>query len=84
MATKKQPNKTGKLRDYAINNGISMDKLANMVGVSKSQLYYIDRFDNPEIKLDTIMKIYHGTKRDFGTGLKPAQYLKNFDSEVFN
>ena len=72
-----------KLRDYAISKGMSVVKLAELTKVSKSQLYYIDRFDNPEIKLDTIVKIYHGTKRKYGKGLRPHEYLKNFDKEVF-
>lgn len=72
-----------KLRDYAIQNGLTMQKLADLTKVSKSQLYYLDRFDNPEIKMDTMVKIYHGTKRKFGKGLQPNTYLKGFDREVF-
>ena len=84
MANKKQLIKYGKLRDYAISMGISMGKLAKIVDMSESQLYYIDRFDNPEIRLSTIVKIYNGTKEEFGVGLKPYQYLKDFNKEVFD
>lgn len=66
------------LREYCNSKEITMLEFAKATEVSFSYLYRIQNKEDINVTANTIVKIYQGTKRVFGEGLKPSEYLKNF------
>ena len=60
-----------------LNPKASFDTLAAITGLTETTLYRINRYPNDHrMKLDTLIKIYEGTKKTYGTGITPDKYLK--------
>lgn len=57
------------LGEYISRQNISMKKLERMTGVSYNVLASNKNKLNPPVSLETIIKIYEGTKKEFGEGL---------------
>ena len=61
-----------------LNKHANIQVLAQISGLTKPTLYRIDRHpEDHSLKLKTIIKIHDATKRLYGHGLTPDQYLKN-------
>ncbi len=63
------------IKDYCKQKNIPMHELAVITQISPTRLYEIDRNNGLNVTLETIEKIYNGTKQRFGKGLTPDQYL---------
>lgn len=57
------------LGDYISKKGITMKQLERLTGVSYNVLASNKNVVNPRVSLETIVKIYEGTKKEFGEGL---------------
>ena len=60
-----------------------MYKLAEIVDITFAQLFSINRDPNYNVTIKTIEKIYLGTKKEFGVGLKAKDYL-DYECLKFN
>ena len=60
-----------------------MVKLAGLCGISTSQIYILEKSRTPTMQIDTVQKIYLGTKKHFNDPLKPYEYLEGISKEVF-
>ena len=64
-----------KLEKYCEEQKITMIELAEITGVSRAQLFLINKDPMYNVTITTIQKIYIGTKSEFGTGLRASEYL---------
>lgn len=71
------------LKDYCDEKHISMYELGIITNVSPSHLYAIDRGVKRNITLDTIEKIFEGTKKKFKVGLRPNDYLNKISKDLW-
>jgi DNA-binding Xre family transcriptional regulator len=79
-------NKTN-LNHYLNEKKITVKELAAMTGVSQRLLNNFRHECPPTLNLMTIIKIYEGTKRKYGVGLTPWEYIDgliNFNKEIYN
>ena len=67
--------------NYCSEQGITMEQLSKMTKTSVSQLYLINKNPKYDVKIETINKIYVGTKNKLGEGLTASEYL---DFECLN
>jgi transcriptional regulator with XRE-family HTH domain len=65
----------GKIVDYCKEKGISITKMAELCGISFIVLYRINKDPMFNLTIDTIQKIYLGTKEAYGRGLRAEDYL---------
>ena len=65
----------GKLSAYCKSKKITIYRLAQITGVNKTQLGNIDKDDQYNVRVETMMRIYNGTKKEFGEGIIPSRYL---------
>jgi transcriptional regulator with XRE-family HTH domain len=63
------------LQQYIEKKGITTQKFSNITGVSYSYLAKIKRVENPHTTIDVIVKIFNGTKAEFGEGLTAREWL---------
>lgn len=63
------------LHKYCKTKKISIEDLSKIVGLNTRYLYDIANNSNKNITLETINKIYEGTKKEFGEGLSVWEYL---------
>jgi len=64
-----------RLKKYCDKNNTTMLKLAYYTDVSLPQLYIINSGKTYPTKITTLEKIYQGTKKHLGRGLRPSEYL---------
>jgi transcriptional regulator with XRE-family HTH domain len=69
------------LQEYIDSKGITMKQFADITGVSYDLLNHKRNIRGYRYNLDSIEKIYNGTKNMFGEGLTPWEYqdLCRFD-----
>jgi len=65
------------LLEYCESKKITIYRLSKITGVNKTQLFTIARDDKTNVRFETVMRIFNGTKEEFGKGLKPASYLSH-------
>lgn len=65
----------GLLRKYCRQRKITMAILAEITGASEVTLYEIDNDPKANVRVETINKIYLGTKKIYGEALMPQDYL---------
>lgn len=65
----------GGITKYCEKFNTKMVYLADLSGISFSQLYLIDKDPLYPVKIMTIEKLYKATKKKFKDGLKPQDYL---------
>ncbi len=68
------------LFDYCKKKKIRIADLANITGVNISYLYVIANNPNTNVSVGTIDKIYQKTKKKYGKGLTPYEYLNVSES----
>ena len=64
-----------KLSAYCKSKNISRYRLAQIVCMDKQQICNIDNNDRYNIGFKTAQRIYEGTRKKFGVGLKPLDYM---------
>jgi len=68
----------GGISKYCEEFNTKMVYLAALTGISFSQLYLIDKNPLYPVKIITLQKIYEKTKKRYGKGLRPQDFL-DFD-----
>lgn len=63
------------INDYITSKGITLQKFSNITGLSYSLLSARRYSKNPSFGIEAIGKIYEGTKKEFGEGLTPYEYM---------
>lgn len=63
------------LEEYIKEKGITMQEMKEITGVCYSRLAAARYIKNPKFDIATIVKIWEGTKKRFGTGLTPWRYM---------
>ena len=64
-----------KIINYCEKNGITIEELVDITGVSIAQLYLINKYPLYNVTIITINRIFKGTKKKFGKGLSAKDYL---------
>jgi hypothetical protein len=68
---------------YCSMHKITMQQFIKAVKLSEGQVYKINRNpDSPRVLLDSLVKIYKGTRDEFGDGLTPDRYLSKGISSI--
>jgi hypothetical protein len=65
------------LQDYMTEKGLSTEDFHHGIGISYSRVQQIKGDPNPVVSLDTIIKIWEFTKKKYGTGLTPWDYIQD-------
>ena len=63
------------LNDYIKEKGITAQEFSNITGISYSRLSVIKNVVNPKVDLETVSKVYTGTRERFGEGLSCFEWL---------
>jgi predicted transcriptional regulator len=65
------------LRTFCSKHNITIEEFSQITGVPCSSLYRIQDDRNANLRVNTIRKIYNGTKQHFGTPLDLWDYIDN-------
>ena len=63
------------LGEYIAEKNITMKDLERMTGVTYTVLATNRNVVSPTVSIETIIKIYEGTKKEFGVGLACVRWL---------
>lgn len=63
------------LNDYIVAKGITAQEFSNITGISYSRLASIKNVISPKVDLETVSKVYEGTKKRFNEGLACWEWL---------
>ena len=66
---------SGKLSAWCEKNGTTIYSLSKVAGIERDRLYKIDKNPDSNVTIRLMDEIYKATKKEFGVGLKPQQYL---------
>jgi len=64
------------IADYLKEKKITRQEFCNITGICYSRIGQIMNEPSPKMDMPTMIKIWEGTKKRFGTGLTPWEFIK--------